>query len=192
MKFSRPVVSLRVASAITALALIAPLTTACEDEDSSSLTEPGLSETHASSPEEASDEKADEQPAEKPAQPPQLAPGEQALEGKLIIAGYRNMTPPDLYEEIKFADEGYGYFVIKFDGPKDVDAVMGGTDITKSAGWALLGKVGETEDFPWIDHVGKRVRIIATRDELGFATDPGNPPDAVLVGDYIGEPEILD
>lgn len=123
----------------------------------------------------------------------ELAPNESALEGKLMKVHFSDMTPPeDFARVVDIVDDSVVYYAIKLDPKKPVTAKLGAGIGTQTPEWAIVGSSSMPNEMNWDSMVGRRIRAIAHRDNMTFATDPSAPPTAVTVENSDYKPEILD
>ncbi|PMC65527.1 hypothetical protein CJ203_01295 [Corynebacterium tuscaniense] len=192
----KPPFSTRSLCALAASLSVAAGLTACSSQDDS-LAEPALSEPPAITSAQdttTSNEAPEEEPDSDKNELPELAPLEQALEGVLMEVGYRDMTPPDMYERVQYADTGQRYYAIKLDPVKPLDAQMGGTRITREAEWAILKNIernSATAELDWPTLLNKRMRVFAHQDDIIFGSDPGIPYLAVSLQRFTRDPQVL-
>lgn len=123
----------------------------------------------------------------------ELAPNESALEGKLMKVHFSDMTPPEDFARVAdIVDDSVVYYAIKLDPKKPVTAKLGAGIGTQTPEWAIVGSSSMPNEMNWDSMVGRRIRAIAHRDNMTFATDPSAPPTAVTVENSDYKPEILD
>lgn len=123
----------------------------------------------------------------------ELAPNESALEGKLMKVHFSDMTPPEDFARVAdIVDDSVVYYAIKLDPKKPVTAKLGAGIGTQTPEWAIVGSSNMPNEMNWDSMVGRKIRAIAHRDNMTFATDPSAPPTAVTVKNSDYKPEILD
>lgn len=123
----------------------------------------------------------------------ELAPNETALEGKLMKVRFSDMTPPEDFARVAdIVDDSVDYYAIKLDPKKPVTAKLGAGIGTQTPEWAIVGSSSMPNEMNWDSMVGHKIRVIAHRDNMTFATDPSAPPTAVTVKNSDYKPEILD
>lgn len=123
----------------------------------------------------------------------ELAPNESALEGKLMKVHFSDMTPPEDFARVAdIVDDSVIYYAIKLDPKKPVTAKLGAGIGTQTPEWAIVGSSNMPNEMNWDSMVGRKIRAIAHRDNMTFATDPSAPPTAVTVKNSDYKPEILD
>ncbi len=123
----------------------------------------------------------------------ELAPNETALEGKLMKVHFSDMTPPEDFARVAdIVDDSVVYYAIKLDPKKPVTAKLGAGIGTQTPEWAIVGSSSMPNEMNWDSMVGRKIRAIAHRDNMTFATDPSAPPTAVTVENSDYKPEILD
>lgn len=123
----------------------------------------------------------------------ELAPNETALEGKLMKVHFSDMTPPEDFARVAdIVDDSVVYYAIKLDPKKPVTAKLGAGIGTQTPAWAIVGSSRMPNEMNWDSLVGRKIRAIAHRDKMSFATDPSAPPTAVTVENSDYKPEILD
>ncbi|WP_298076342.1 hypothetical protein [uncultured Corynebacterium sp.] len=122
-----------------------------------------------------------------------LAPNETALEGKLMKVRFSDMTPPEDFARVAdIVDDSVVYYAIKLDPKKPVTAKLGAGIGTQTPEWAIVGSSSMPNEMNWDSMVGRKIRAIAHRDNMTFATDPSAPPTAVTIENSDYKPEILD
>ena len=122
-----------------------------------------------------------------------LAPNETALEGKLMKVRFSDMTPPEDFARVAdIVDDSVVYYAIKLDPKKPVTAKLGAGIGTQTPEWAIVGSSSMPNEMNWDSMVGRKIRAIAHRDDMTFATDPSAPPTAVTIENSDYKPEILD
>ena len=123
----------------------------------------------------------------------ELAPNEAALEGELMKVRFSDMTPPEDFARVAdIVDDSVVYYAIKLDPKKPVTAKLGAGIGTQTPEWAIVGSSSMPNEMNWDSMVGRKIRAIAHRDNMTFATDPSAPPTAVTVENSDYKPEILD
>lgn len=123
----------------------------------------------------------------------ELAPNESALEGELMKVHFSDMTPPEDFARVAdIVDDSVVYYAIKLDPKKPVTAKLGAGIGTQTPEWAIVGSSSMPNEMNWDSMVGRKIRTIAHRDNMTFATDPSAPPTAVTVENSDYKPEILD
>ena len=123
----------------------------------------------------------------------ELAPNETALEGKLMKVRFSDMTPPEDFARVAdIVDDSVDYYAIKLDPKKPVTAKLGAGIGTQTPEWAIVGSSSMPNEMNWDSMVGHKIRVIAHRDNMTFATDPSATPTAVTVKNSDYKPEILD
>ncbi|MGJ4138581.1 hypothetical protein [Corynebacterium evansiae] len=123
----------------------------------------------------------------------ELAPNETALEGELMKVRFSDMTPPEDFARVAdIVDDSVVYYAIKLDPKKPVTAKLGAGIGTQTPEWAIVGSSSMPNEMNWDSMVGRKIRAIAHRDNMTFATDPSAPPTAVTVENSDYKPEILD
>ena len=123
----------------------------------------------------------------------ELAPNETALEGKLMKVRFSDMTPPEDFARVAdIVDDSVVYYAIKLDPKKPVTAKLGAGIGTQTPEWAIVGSSSMPNEMNWDSMVGRKIRAIAHRDDMTFATDPSAPPTAVTIENSDYKPEILD
>lgn len=123
----------------------------------------------------------------------ELAPNETALEGKLMKVRFSDMTPPEDFARVAdIVDDSVVYYAIKLDPKKPVTAKLGAGIGTQTPEWAIVGSSSMPNEMNWDSMVGRKIRAIAHRDKMSFATDPSAPPTAVTIENSDYKPEILD
>ena len=123
----------------------------------------------------------------------ELAPNETALESKLMKVRFSDMTPPEDFARVAdIVDDSVVYYAIKLDPKKPVTAKLGAGIGTQTPEWAIVGSSSMPNEMNWDSMVGRKIRAIAHRDNMTFATDPSAPPTAVTVENSDYKPEILD
>lgn len=123
----------------------------------------------------------------------ELAPNEAALEGELMKVRFSDMTPPEDFARVAdIVDDSVVYYAIKLDPKKPVTAKLGAGIGTQTPAWAIVGSSSMPNEMNWDSMVGRKIRAIAHRDNMTFATDPSAPPTAVTVENSDYKPEILD
>ena len=123
----------------------------------------------------------------------ELAPNETALEGKLMKVHFSDMTPPEDFARVAdIVDDSVVYYAIKLDPKKPVTAKLGAGIGTQTPEWAIVGSSSMPNEMNWDSMVERKIRAIAHRDKMSFATDPSAPPTAVTVENSDYKPEILD
>ena len=123
----------------------------------------------------------------------ELAPNETALEGKLMKVRFSDMTPPEDFARVAdIVDDSVVYYAIKLDPKKPVTAKLGAGIGTQTPEWAIVGSSSMPNEMNWDSMVGRKIRAIAHRDNMTFATDPSAPPTAVTIENSDYKPEILD
>lgn len=123
----------------------------------------------------------------------ELAPNETALEGELMKVHFSDMTPPEDFARVAdIVDDSVVYYAIKLDPKKPVTAKLGAGIGTQTPEWAIVGSSNMPNEMNWDSLVGRKIRAIAHRDNMTFATDPSAPPTAVTVKNSDYKPEILD
>lgn len=123
----------------------------------------------------------------------ELAPNETALEGKLMKVRFSDMTPPEDFARVAdIVDDSVVYYAIKLDPKKPVTAKLGAGIGTQTPEWAIVGNSRMPNEMNWDSLVGRKIRAIAHRDNMTFATDPSAPPTAVTIENSDYKPEILD
>lgn len=123
----------------------------------------------------------------------ELAPNETALEGKLMKVRFSDMTPPEDFARVAdIVDDSVVYYAIKLDPKKPVTAKLGAGIGTQTPEWAIVGSSRMPNEMNWDSLVGRKIRAIAHRDNMTFATDPSAPPTAVTIENSDYKPEILD
>lgn len=123
----------------------------------------------------------------------ELAPNESALEGELMKVRFSDMTPPEDFARVAdIVDDSVVYYAIKLDPKKPVTAKLGAGIGTQTPEWAIVGSSSMPNEMNWDSMVGRKIRAIAHRDNMTFATDPSAPPTAVTVENSDYKPEILD
>ncbi|SCX19651.1 hypothetical protein [Corynebacterium jeikeium] len=123
----------------------------------------------------------------------ELAPNEAALEGVLMKVHFSDMTPPEDFARVAdIVDDSVVYYAIKLDPKKPVTAKLGAGIGTQTPAWAIVGSSSMPNEMNWDSMVGRKIRAIAHRDNMTFATDPSAPPTAVTVENSDYKPEILD
>lgn len=123
----------------------------------------------------------------------ELAPNETALEGKLMKVHFSDMTPPEDFARVAdIVDDSVVYYAIKLDPKKPVTAKLGIGIGTQTPAWAIVGSSSMPSEMNWDSMVGHKIRVIAHRDNMTFATDPSAPPTAVTIKNSDYKPEILD
>lgn len=123
----------------------------------------------------------------------ELAPNEAALEGELMKVHFSDMTPPEDFARVAdIVDDSVVYYAIKLDPKKPVTAKLGAGIGTQTPAWAIVGSSSMPNEMNWDSMVGRKIRAIAHRDNMTFATDPSAPPTAVTVENSDYKPEILD
>lgn len=201
------VVALSVA-ALTALSLAA-----CSDDEtppepnaaqsSKESGETSAAEGQGDTSEEGQDDEATDNKAQKRPNPTapstpkpdkvELAPNEAALEGELMKVRFSDMTPPEDFARVAdIVDDSVVYYAIKLDPKKPVTAKLGAGIGTQTPEWAIVGSSSMPNEMNWDSMVGRKIRAIAHRDNMTFATDPSAPPTAVTIENSDYKPEILD
>lgn len=123
----------------------------------------------------------------------ELAPNEAALEGELMKVHFSDMTPPEDFARVAdIVDDSVVYYAIKLDPKKPVTAKLGAGIGTQTPAWAIVGSSSMPNEMNWDSMVGRKIRAIAHRDNMTFATDPSAPPTAVTIENSDYKPEILD
>lgn len=123
----------------------------------------------------------------------ELAPNEAALEGELMKVRFSDMTPPEDFARVAdIVDDSVVYYAIKLDPKKPVTAKLGAGIGTQTPEWAIVGSSSMPNEMNWDSMVGRKIRAIAHRDNMTFATDPSAPPTAVTIENSDYKPEILD
>lgn len=123
----------------------------------------------------------------------ELAPNETALEGELMKVHFSDMTPPEDFARVAdIVDDSVVYYAIKLDPKKPVTAKLGAGIGTQTPAWAIVGSSNMPNEMNWDSLVGRKIRAIAHRDKMSFATDPSAPPTAVTIENSDYKPEILD
>ena len=123
----------------------------------------------------------------------ELAPNETALEGELMKVHFSDMTPPEDFARVAdIVDDSVVYYAIKLDPKKPVTAKLGAGIGTQTPEWAIVGSSSMPNEMNWDSMVGRKIRAIAHRDNMTFATDPSAPPTAVTIENSDYKPEILD
>ena len=123
----------------------------------------------------------------------ELAPNEAALEGELMKVRFSDMTPPEDFARVAdIVDDSVVYYAIKLDPKKPVTAKLGSGIGTQTPAWAIVGSSKMPNEMNWDSMVGRKIRAIAHRDNMTFATDPSAPPTAVTIENSDYKPEILD
>ena len=103
------------------------------------------------------------------------------------------MTPPEDFARVAdIVDDSVVYYAIKLDPKKPVTAKLGAGIGTQTPAWAIVGSSRMPNEMNWDSLVGRKIRAIAHRDNMTFATDPSAPPTAVTVENSDYKPEILD
>ncbi|MCG7268301.1 MULTISPECIES: hypothetical protein [Corynebacterium] len=147
---------------------------------------------------EATDNKAQKRPNPTAPSTPkpdkvELAPNEAALEGELMKVRFSDMTPPEDFARVAdIVDDSVVYYAIKLDPKKPVTAKLGAGIGTQTPEWAIVGSSSMPNEMNWDSMVGRKIRAIAHRDNMTFATDPSAPPTAVTIENSDYKPEILD
>lgn len=123
----------------------------------------------------------------------ELAPNETALEGELMKVHFSDMTPPEDFARVAdIVDDSVVYYAIKLEPKKPVTAKLGAGIGTQTPEWAIVGSSSMPNEMNWDSMVGHKIRAIAHRDKMSFATDPSAPPTAVTIENSDYKPEILD
>lgn len=123
----------------------------------------------------------------------ELAPNEAALEGELMKVHFSDMTPPEDFARVAdIVDDSVVYYAIKLEPKKPVTAKLGAGIGTQTPEWAIVGSSSMPNEMNWDSMVGHKIRAIAHRDKMSFATDPSAPPTAVTIENSDYKPEILD
>lgn len=116
-----------------------------------------------------------------------LAPGEIDLVGTVVKRSGTELAAQEPYpiEE----DPRNVYYLLELDQPKEVTAIQGGQQTTKTN---TVVRLGSTQFFDsgqydnagrWPGLVGKRVRIIAAANSVGYASDVSLPLSSLGVGE---------
>lgn len=106
---------------------------------------------------------------------------------------FSDMTPPEDFARVAdIVDDSVVYYAIKLDPKKPVTAKLGIGIGTQTPEWAIVGNSSMPNEMNWGSMVGHKIRVIAHRDDMHFATDPSAPPTAVTVDNSDYKPEILD
>lgn len=123
----------------------------------------------------------------------ELAPGETALTGMLKAVHFSDMTPPDVYEQVKEAvDNESTYYAIELDPQVPVTAKGGAGMIEQHPEWAIVGVSSRAGSMDWTQYEGHRLRVIVRPDQMTYGTDISLPPLAVMIHNSDYQPEILD
>lgn len=122
----------------------------------------------------------------------ELAPGEIALTGTLKAVHFRDMTPADVYEQVKGdVDNESAYYAIELDPQVPVTAKGGAGMIEQHPEWAIVGVSSRAGSMDWTQYEGHRLRVIVRPDQMTYGTDISLPPLAVMIHNSDYQPEIL-
>lgn len=123
----------------------------------------------------------------------ELAPDEIALTGTLKAVHFSDMTPADVYEQVKGdVDNESTYYAIELDPQVPVTAKGGAGMIEQHPEWAIVGVNSRAGSMDWTQYEGHRLRVLVRPDQMTYGTDISLPPLAVMIHNSDYQPEILD